>query len=74
MIRSKKCTITVNTAARLESQAKAGEVIISQEVYLRIKDRISATCLGERTLKGIAKDAVVYRVESILNPGDEAKG
>ncbi|MEG2297213.1 MAG: adenylate/guanylate cyclase domain-containing protein [Clostridium sp.] len=65
---------TVNTAARLESQAKAGEVIISQEVYLRIKDRISATCLGERTLKGIAKDAVVYRVESILNPGDEVKG
>lgn len=56
---------TVNTAARLESQAKAGEVIISQEVYDRLEGRIEAVSLGKRKLKGISEDAEVYRVEGI---------
>ncbi len=45
---------TVNIAARLESQAEAGEVVISQQVYERLKGRIWAESLGVRELKGIA--------------------
>lgn len=53
---------TVNIAARLESQAKAGEVVISQQVYERLKGRIRAESLGVRELKGIAGGMEVYKV------------
>lgn len=57
---------TVNTASRLEGQAKAGEVIISAEVYRRLEGRIDAECLGARQLKGKADGFVVYRVNKLL--------
>lgn len=57
---------TVNVAARLEGQAKAGEVVISQAVYDRLEGRIRAVSLGKRNLKGIAGETEVYRVEGIL--------
>ena len=41
---------TVNIAARLEGQAKAGEVVISQAVYDRLKGRIHAVSIGKRNL------------------------
>lgn len=56
---------TVNTAARLESQAKAGEVLVSEEVYERVKERFVFAYLGERRLKGIAEEAKIYRVEGV---------
>ncbi len=56
---------TVNTAARLESQAKAGEVLVSEEVYQRVKDRFIFEYLGERKLKGIAEEAKIYRAKGI---------
>ena len=59
---------TVNIAARLESQAKAGEVVISQQVYERLKGRIRAESLGVRELKGIAGGMEVYKV---LGVGDD---
>lgn len=62
---------TVNVAARLEGQAGAGEVVISQAVYDRLKGRIKAVSIGKRTLKGIAGEAEVYRVEGILGDGGE---
>ena len=43
---------TVNTAARLESNAKASQVLISKEVYDMLEGRISADSLGEITMKG----------------------
>lgn len=61
---------TVNTAARLEGQAQAGEVIISQAVYDRVKDRIEAERLGERQLKGKAAGFVVYRVNGLRASGE----
>ncbi len=61
---------TVNVAARLESQAGAGEVVISQAVYDRLKGRIKVTSLGKRSLKGIAGESEVYRVEGICGDGD----
>ena len=53
---------TVNTAARLESRAKAGEVLISPEVYERLKGRIQVESLGPCTLKGIAEPVEIFRV------------
>lgn len=56
---------TVNTAARLESRAKAGEVLISPMVYERLKDRIQAESLGPCTLKGISEPVEIFRVTGL---------
>jgi len=56
---------TVNTAARLESNAAKGQVLISQEVYERVKDRIEVEKIGEIPLKGKSNDVCVYSVLSI---------
>lgn len=55
---------TVNTAARLESNAAKGQVLISQEVYDRVKDRIEVEEIGDIPLKGKSKGVFVY---SVLN-------
>ena len=62
---------TVNTAARLESQAGAGEVLISTPVYERLKDRIEVVCLGTRKLKGKAEEAMIYRVVGLKERTEE---
>ena len=59
---------TVNTAARLESMAKSGEVLISPEVYERLKDRIEVECLGPYTLKGISEPMEIFRVTGLRHP------
>jgi len=56
---------TVNTAARLESNAKAEQILISEAVYEALKDRIEATPIGEIPLKGKSNKIMVYSVESI---------
>lgn len=56
---------TVNTAARLESNAKRGEILISDAVYERIKDRIDAEPVGELSLKGKATKILTYRLIDI---------
>ncbi len=38
---------TVNTAARLESSADRGQILISEEVYEAVRDRIEAAPIGE---------------------------
>ena len=53
---------TVNTAARLEANAKKGQVLISYEVYRRLKDRIEVKEVGELALKGKSKGFMVYEV------------
>lgn len=57
---------TVNTAARLESNAKAGQILISSSVYELLKDRIVATEFAELTLKGKTNKVLTYLVEDIL--------
>ncbi len=56
---------TVNTAARLESNAKRGQILISEEVYKQVKNRISAEPVGEIPLKGKSKGVFVYSVTGI---------
>lgn len=58
---------TVNTAARLESNAKAGQILISQHVYDRLKERITVKDMGVIPLKGKSEPLNVYLLESILN-------
>lgn len=56
---------TVNTAARLESNAKPGEILISDELRKRLGDRIETEDVGEIPLKGKQKSVFVYRVTSV---------
>jgi len=59
---------TVNTAARLESNAKAGEILISEEVRNRLLGRIETEEVGEIPLKGKHNKIFVYRVISKNQP------
>lgn len=56
---------TVNTAARLESRAKAGEILISEAVYEAVKDRIVVEAVGEMELKGKSTSVMVYQVVDV---------
>ncbi len=61
---------TVNTAARLESNAKPGQILISEAVYLALTDRIQAEPVGELSLKGKQEKVTVYQVTNIKKGGD----
>lgn len=56
---------TVNTAARLESNAKRGQILISEAVYEAVKDRVSVTEVGVIPLKGKSNDVFVYQVDEV---------
>ena len=58
---------TVNTAARLEANAKASQILISQQVYDVVKDRVKVTPIGEIPLKGKSVGVFVYQVDDV-NP------
>ncbi len=63
---------TVNTAARLESNAKGNEIIISESVYEKVADRVAVTPLGNLSVKGKQTEIVVYRLDDIK--GDAIHG
>lgn len=57
---------TVNTAARLESNAKPGTILISREVYEVVKDRVKAVSLGTSIkLKGKSDGFEIFMVEDV---------
>ncbi len=56
---------TVNTAARLESNAQPGQILISEAVYEKVKDRVTATSLGEIKVKGKAQGINVFQVDGV---------
>ncbi|MER2108878.1 MAG: adenylate/guanylate cyclase domain-containing protein [Solibacillus sp.] len=53
---------TVNTAARLESNSKPGQIIISETVYEQVKDHIVVHSLGEIHVKGKVQGILIYEV------------
>ena len=55
----------VNVAARLESQAKAGQILISQRTYSRVKDEVQVEKIGEIQVKGINTPVMTYIVKII---------
>lgn len=56
---------TVNTAARLESNAKKGQILISEYVYEAVKERVEVTEIGEIPLKGKSKGVFVYQLDQV---------
>ena len=56
---------TVNTAARLEANAKRGQVLISQDVYEQVKDRVNVEPIGTIPLKGKSKEVFVYSLTGL---------
>ncbi|GAC1598811.1 MAG: adenylate/guanylate cyclase domain-containing protein [Chitinophagaceae bacterium] len=52
----------VNTAARLQSAAKAGQIVISQVAYEKVKESFNCQPIGEVSLKNKAKPVMIYEV------------
>jgi len=52
----------VNVAQRLQSTAKANQIIISEEVYHQAKESFKCVKIGEVTLKNKSKPVVIYEV------------
>ena len=57
---------TVNTAARLESNAKPGQIVISESVYEAVKDRVAVKPLGEIQVKGKEQGIIIYELEGLM--------
>lgn len=55
----------VNTAARLESNAKGGQILMSKDTYEIVKDKIEAKYLGEIKVKGKVNGVPIYELEGI---------
>jgi class 3 adenylate cyclase/DNA-binding NarL/FixJ family response regulator len=53
---------TVNTAQRLQSAAKPGEIIITEEVFHKAKEKFKAEKIGDVNLKNKALPVTIYRV------------
>lgn len=53
---------SVNTAQRLQSVAKANQIVISEEVYQKIKESFKCERIGEVSLKNKAKPVIIYEV------------
>ncbi len=57
---------TVNTAARLESNAQRGQILISEELYIRVADKVKVNVVGELKLKGKENPILTYEVIDVL--------
>jgi len=56
---------TVNTTSRLEGVAKAGQILISNEVAKRLGDRIDISYAGDFSLKGKKKKVTAFEINGI---------
>jgi class 3 adenylate cyclase len=55
----------VNVASRLETSAEPGTVVIGENTYLAIADRVDAVALGPLELKGKTDATTAFRLERI---------
>jgi adenylate cyclase len=58
---------TVNTAQRLESNAKPGQILISQSIYQLVKDKVNVTSIGEMALKGKSEGVFAYQLDGLID-------
>ena len=56
-----------NLAARLCSEADAGQILVSQRVWTSVEHEIEATPIGELVLKGIHRPVAAYDVIRVRN-------
>ncbi|MBL4799939.1 MAG: adenylate cyclase [Oleispira sp.] len=52
----------VNLASRLESSAEAGEILISEDTYNLVKDKIMCRLKGDVNMKGFSQPIPTYQV------------
>jgi class 3 adenylate cyclase len=57
----------VNLAARLQSIAEPGHIVISYETYALVRDIVAARALPPISVKGINRSVVPYVVEGVLD-------
>ena len=61
---------TVNTSARLEANAKAGQILISQDVLDRVSDWVEVEKVEGIKLKGKSNEFNIYNVTKVIDkPG-----
>jgi hypothetical protein len=61
-----------NLAARLQSIAEAGHIVISYETYALVRDIVRAQELPPITMKGISREVVPYAVNGIVDASGAA--
>ncbi len=59
----------VNLAARLQTSAEAGTILIADSTWLLIRDAVDAAPMGEYTLKGFARPVGCYRLDGLTASG-----
>jgi class 3 adenylate cyclase/tetratricopeptide (TPR) repeat protein len=59
---------SVNTAARLETAAEAGEILIGETTFALVRDAVDAEPVEAMSLKGKAEPVGAYRLTAVL-PG-----
>ena len=60
----------VNLASRLETEATPGEILISQDTYTLIKDRIDCRSRGKAVVKGFRDPIPTFQVIDYLSQAD----
>jgi class 3 adenylate cyclase len=60
-----------NLAARLQSIAQPGSIVLSYETYALVRDIVVARALPPISMKGISREVVPYAVEGTLDAGGE---
>jgi adenylate cyclase len=63
----------VNIAARIESNTKAGQILVSEETYGRTKDYFEYEYVGERMMKGKTVPIKLYEVKGVRQIPEPAK-
>ena len=63
-----------NLAARLQSIAKVGGIILSYETFMLVSDMVRAHALEPITLKGIGRPIIPYEVEGVAAEREGGEG
>jgi class 3 adenylate cyclase len=56
-----------NLAARLQSIAEPGQIVISYETYAAVREGVAATALAPIRMKGVSREVTPYAVEALLD-------
>ena len=56
-----------NLAARLQSIAEPGHIVLSYETYALVREAVVAGALPPITMKGISREIIPYKVEGLLD-------